>query len=884
MMASAVPSSPTEQKVPTRKKSNLFRRLFSSHVSLRHHHTQTPKSRPSTSSLSDKKDAGRHKITPQSSHQTSSLSVALARDDQNDNNSKDEPTETPKQEQQPEQQPEQQQSLSTPQVSSTESQPSLSPKTSLSTRPSSLDDRENGTTNNNNNSDAYDPSAIASKAYHGQLDELVDDPDNLASWLGANSPDRAKVRLAYMALFEWTDMSILAALRSLGDKVYLKAESQQLDKLMDAFSDRWCECNPDHGFKSSGVIYTIAYSILLLNTDHHTEHQGTKKMGRSQYIQQTLDTIKNLVKAEDAEFEKSRQDSTTTNGTNSNDSESIISRRQNSIDSARPSQRKRWSANLSAAKTDNLSLVSDSALYSQSQWEDIVTGVLKSIYASVDMTPLNVPFESVRRNSLYLQPQSSIGSQNGTSRQDSSVSLLHRFSLSRRSSWMADNWSDYEYQDIINNSAASAHQLGKRRSMFAESTGGLGYDSIGFMGALRSTMIQEENNHLSKTTSSSQGSLAKVSSISYVNDGGSIMTSTQDSAIESMGSNPEEEELSLNGAPWAKEGLLKCQTYLETSGLSKKYKKRDWVQVFVVVQKGYLKMFTFDNRRSRIGPSSPSKDRTTTTVGGGNWLDNATMTDSISLSHSIAQTNPQGKGANSSAQWSLTLPSQKMLLFLAGTQEIADEYVYTCNYWAARVSREPLVEAVSNMEYGWDRPVEIVSQLDTLPPISSGSFDTLFIGKERIQVKEWRPPVASTLHGNYQEQEQLDGLKKYSQKIEDTFSEHAACRPIMMRVFQPNYLVSTRAHNNWEKRSQYLQKEIVKYGTYASTLERAKKERDQLQPTLEQIEANASEPSDPQGENEPTQDVDNSGYEAVSGEGDNASVSSRDTVKGIRDV
>uniref|UniRef100_A0A060T8W9 ARAD1C39908p n=1 Tax=Blastobotrys adeninivorans TaxID=409370 RepID=A0A060T8W9_BLAAD len=873
MMASAVPSSPTEQKVPTRKKSNLFRRLFSSHVSLRHHHNQTPKSRPSTSSLSGRKDSGKQKISPQSSRQNSSLSVALARDEQNDNYSKDEPAQTSKQEQQPEQQ----QSLSTPQVSSTESQPSLSPETSsLSTRPSSLDDRDNATTNNN--SDAYDPSAIASKAYHGQLDELVDDPDNLASWLGANSPDRAKVRLAYMALFDWTDMSILAALRSLGDKVYLKAESQQLDKLMDAFSDRWCECNPDHGFKSAGVIYTIAYSILLLNTDHHTEHQGTKKMARSQYIQQTLDTVKNLVKAEDVEFEKTRQDSIT-NGATSNDSESIISRRQNSIDSARPSQRKRWSANLSAAKTDNLALVNDSALYSQSQWEEIVTGVLKSIYASVDMTPLNVPFESVRRNSLYLHPQSSIGSQNGAARQDSNVSLLHRFSLSRRSSWMADNWSDYEYQDIINSSAASAHQLGKRRSMFAESTGGLGYDSIGFMGALRSTMIQEENNHLSKTESA-QGSLAKVSSISYVNDGGSIMTSAQGSTIESIGSNPEEEELSLNGAPWAKEGLLKFQTYLETSGLSKKYKKRDWVQVFVVVQKGYLKMFTFDNRRSRIGPSSPSRDRTTTTVGGGNWLDNATMTDSISLSHSIAQTNPQGKGA-SSAQWSLTLPSQKMLLFLAGTQEIADEYVYTCNYWAARVSREPLVEAVSNMEYGWDRPVEIVSQLDTLPPISSGSFDTLFIGKERIQVKEWRPPVASTLHGNYTEQEQLDGLKKYSQKIEDTFSEHAACRPIMMRVFQPNYLVSTRAHNNWEKRSQYLQKEIVKYGTYASTLERAKKERDQLQPTLEQIEANASVGQD---ENESTQDVDNLGYEALNFGGDNASVSSHDTIKGIKNV
>lgn len=44
----------------------------------------------------------------------------------------------------------------------------------------------------------------------------------------------------------------------------MKAESQQLDQIIDSFADGWCECNPQHGVKSPKVIYFLAYSINLL--------------------------------------------------------------------------------------------------------------------------------------------------------------------------------------------------------------------------------------------------------------------------------------------------------------------------------------------------------------------------------------------------------------------------------------------------------------------------------------------------------------------------------------------------------------------------------------------------------------------------------------------
>jgi hypothetical protein len=75
-----------------------------------------------------------------------------------------------------------------------------------------------------------------------------------AAWLGDAGPDRARVRRAYMSIFDWHNMSILSAIRSFCSQVKLKGESQQVDRLLEALSARWVECNPDHGFKAIGKL------------------------------------------------------------------------------------------------------------------------------------------------------------------------------------------------------------------------------------------------------------------------------------------------------------------------------------------------------------------------------------------------------------------------------------------------------------------------------------------------------------------------------------------------------------------------------------------------------------------------------------------------------
>ena len=91
----------------------------------------------------------------------------------------------------------------------------------------------------------------AKKIYDADEDGVA--KDKAASWLGELGADRTRVLRAYMELFEWRNLNILASLRDLCGRLLLKGETQQVDRILDAFSVRWVSCNANHGFKVTGV-------------------------------------------------------------------------------------------------------------------------------------------------------------------------------------------------------------------------------------------------------------------------------------------------------------------------------------------------------------------------------------------------------------------------------------------------------------------------------------------------------------------------------------------------------------------------------------------------------------------------------------------------------
>jgi hypothetical protein len=77
-----------------------------------------------------------------------------------------------------------------------------------------------------------------------------------AAVLGDVTTSSMRTRKAFMDLFDWAGFTILGAMRDMCGKLVLKAETQQVDRILMSLSERWCECNPNHGFKAIGELPT----------------------------------------------------------------------------------------------------------------------------------------------------------------------------------------------------------------------------------------------------------------------------------------------------------------------------------------------------------------------------------------------------------------------------------------------------------------------------------------------------------------------------------------------------------------------------------------------------------------------------------------------------
>lgn len=78
--------------------------------------------------------------------------------------------------------------------------------------------------------------------------------EKAAAWMGEEGPVRQRTLQAYMGLYNFEEQSIVYALRQVCCRLVLKAETQQVDRILVAFSKRWCDCNPNHGFRATGMV------------------------------------------------------------------------------------------------------------------------------------------------------------------------------------------------------------------------------------------------------------------------------------------------------------------------------------------------------------------------------------------------------------------------------------------------------------------------------------------------------------------------------------------------------------------------------------------------------------------------------------------------------
>ncbi|KAJ1769298.1 hypothetical protein LPJ74_004179 [Coemansia sp. RSA 1843] len=113
-----------------------------------------------------------------------------------------------------------------------------------------------------------------------------------AEWLGKRQIFNGLVLRYYIANYDFVGMRIDECLRRLCSQIYLRGESQVIDRLLVALSQRYVECNPDTTLKTSDVAHAVTYSTLLLNTDLHiADIRPSDRMTKSRFVRNTIDTI-----------------------------------------------------------------------------------------------------------------------------------------------------------------------------------------------------------------------------------------------------------------------------------------------------------------------------------------------------------------------------------------------------------------------------------------------------------------------------------------------------------------------------------------------------------------------------------------------------------------
>lgn len=99
-----------------------------------------------------------------------------------------------------------------------------------------------------------------------------------------------EIRRLYLEHFEFKSQTVLEALREFLGKLVLKGETQEQDRILESFANRYSQCNPD--FFNATFVHKLVYSLILLNTDlHNASMKGMNKMTLEQFLDNTIPTL-----------------------------------------------------------------------------------------------------------------------------------------------------------------------------------------------------------------------------------------------------------------------------------------------------------------------------------------------------------------------------------------------------------------------------------------------------------------------------------------------------------------------------------------------------------------------------------------------------------------
>ncbi|KAG5840968.1 hypothetical protein ANANG_G00194560 [Anguilla anguilla] len=132
--------------------------------------------------------------------------------------------------------------------------------------------------NNKGSMDREEAHRLAEKLYKLQDVRRTD----VVKYLNKDNEFSHTVGEEYLKFFEFTGQSLNQGLRSFLKVVVLIGETQERERVLEHFSHRFHQCNPD-SFSSPSAVLTLTCALMLLNTDLHGQNVG-KSMSISTFV------------------------------------------------------------------------------------------------------------------------------------------------------------------------------------------------------------------------------------------------------------------------------------------------------------------------------------------------------------------------------------------------------------------------------------------------------------------------------------------------------------------------------------------------------------------------------------------------------------------------
>ncbi|KAJ7744471.1 Sec7-domain-containing protein [Mycena maculata] len=105
----------------------------------------------------------------------------------------------------------------------------------------------------------------------------------IGEYLGEGDDENVAIMHAFVDSLDFKDLAFVDALRLFLQSFRLPGESQKIDRFMLKFAERYIDGNTQTPFANADTAYVLAYSTILLNTDHYNP-QVKRRMTKSDFI------------------------------------------------------------------------------------------------------------------------------------------------------------------------------------------------------------------------------------------------------------------------------------------------------------------------------------------------------------------------------------------------------------------------------------------------------------------------------------------------------------------------------------------------------------------------------------------------------------------------